>query len=117
MSDVSSGKERLQKLLARAGVGSRRGVETLIAEGRVNVNGERAELGVRISAAEDQVEVDGRAVDLSSVETPSRRVIAYNKPEGEITTRNDPEGRPTVFERLPALTGQRWIAVGRLTCP
>lgn len=114
MSEASSGKERLQKLLARAGVGSRRGVETLIAEGRVNVNGERAELGVRISAAEDQVEVDGRAVDLSSLETPSRRVIAYNKPEGEITTRNDPEGRPTVFERLPALTGQRWIAVGRL---
>lgn len=114
MSETSSGKERLQKLLARAGVGSRRGVEALIAEGRVNVNGEPAELGVRISASEDQVEVDGRAVDLSSVETPSRRVIAYNKPEGEITTRNDPEGRPTVFERLPALTGQRWIAVGRL---
>lgn len=114
MSETASGKERLQKLLARAGVGSRRGVEALIAEGRVNVNGERAELGARISASEDEVEVDGRAVDLSTVETPSRRVIVYNKPEGEITTRNDPEGRPTVFERLPVLTGQRWIAVGRL---
>ncbi|TDT41599.1 ribosomal large subunit pseudouridine synthase B [Halospina denitrificans] len=113
MSETSSGKERLQKLLARAGVGSRRGVESLISEGRVNVNGEPAELGVRVSAA-DKVEVDGRTVDLSSVETPSRRVIVYNKPEGEITTRHDPEGRPTVFERLPALTGQRWIAVGRL---
>ena len=113
MSETSSGKERLQKLLARAGVGSRRGVEALIAEGRVNVNDEPAELGVRVSAS-DKVEVDGRAVDLSSVETPSRRVIVYNKPEGEITTRNDPEGRPTVFERLPSLTGQRWIAVGRL---
>lgn len=113
MSETSSGKERLQKLLARAGVGSRRGVEALISEGRVNVNDEPAELGVRVSAS-DKVEVDGRAVDLSSLETPSRRVIVYNKPEGEITTRNDPEGRPTVFERLPALTGQRWIAVGRL---
>jgi 23S rRNA pseudouridine2605 synthase len=113
MSATSSGTERLQKVLARAGVGSRRGVEALIAEGRVNVNDEPAELGVRVCAA-DKVEVDGRAIDLSSVETPSRRVIVYNKPEGEITTRNDPEGRPTVFERLPALTGQRWIAVGRL---
>lgn len=113
MSETSSGKERLQKLLARAGVGSRRAVEGLIAEGRVVVNDEPAELGGRVSAS-DRVEVDGRPVDLSAVETPTRRVIVYNKPEGEVTTRSDPEGRPTVFERLPALTGQRWIAVGRL---
>lgn len=113
MSETSAAKERLQKLLARAGVGSRRAVEALIAEGRVVVNGELAELGDRISSL-DSVEVDGRPIDLSTVEAPTRRVIAYNKPEGEVTTRSDPEGRPTVFERLPGLTGQRWIAVGRL---
>lgn len=106
-------KERLQKLLARAGVGSRRAVEAFIAEGRVVVNGEKSELGTRISPR-DRVEIDGRMVDLSGLEQPVRRVIVYNKPEGEITTRNDPEGRPTVFERLPSVTGQRWIAVGRL---
>ena len=108
-----AGKERLQKLLARAGIGSRRAVESLIVEGRIAVNGQPAELGARISPR-DSVAVDGRRVDLSGLETPTRRVIVYNKPEGEITTRDDPEGRPTVFERLPALTGQRWIAVGRL---
>lgn len=105
--------ERLQKMLARAGLGSRRAIEGWIRDGRVEVNGEVAQLGARASTADD-VRVDGRSVDLSPAASPTRRVIAYNKPEGEVTTRDDPEGRPTVFERLPRLTGERWIAVGRL---
>ncbi|WP_077531217.1 23S rRNA pseudouridine(2605) synthase RluB [Vreelandella utahensis] len=105
--------ERLQKLLARAGLGSRRAIEGWISQGRVQVNGEVAQLGAR-ATAQDEIVVDGRSVDLDSAASPTRRVIVYNKPEGEVTTRDDPEGRPTVFERLPQLTGERWIAVGRL---
>lgn len=108
----SSG-ERLQKMLARAGLGSRRTIEGWISDGRVQVNGEVAQLGAR-ATADDDVWVDGRSVDLRPAATPTRRVIVYNKPEGEVTTRDDPEGRRTVFERLPQLTGERWIAVGRL---
>ena len=105
--------ERLQKVLARAGYGSRRAIETMMSEGRVEVNGQKAVLGTRITA-DDSVALDGKSLNLSSLERPSRRVIVYNKPEGEVTTRSDPEGRPTVFQRLPKLQGQRWIAVGRL---
>ncbi|KAA8981883.1 23S rRNA pseudouridine(2605) synthase RluB [Halospina sp. K52047b] len=105
--------ERLQKLLARAGLGSRRAIEGWISQGRVQINGEVAQLGARVTA-QDEVLVDGRSVDLGAAASPTRRVIVYNKPEGEVTTRDDPEGRPTVFDRLPRLTGERWIAVGRL---
>lgn len=105
--------ERLQKVLARAGLGSRRGVESMISDGRVEVNERKAELGVRVGP-NDRVVVDGKPVNLELLLSPPRRVIAYNKPEGEVTTRDDPEGRPTVFDRLPKLKGQRWIAVGRL---
>ncbi len=103
--------ERLQKVLARQGLGSRRQVEAWISEGRIQVNGERATLGMRI-VPEDAVTLDGRLVHLK--ERSGRRVIAYNKPEGEVCTRTDPEGRPTVFQRLPRIPGERWIAVGRL---
>ena len=105
--------ERLQKLLARAGLGSRRAIEGWISDGRVQINGEVAQLGAHASTADD-IRVDGRSVDLRQAGMSTRRVIVYNKPEGEVTTRDDPEGRPTVFERLPQLTGERWIAVGRL---
>ncbi|MCL6270936.1 23S rRNA pseudouridine(2605) synthase RluB [Sansalvadorimonas sp. 2012CJ34-2] len=103
--------ERLQKVLARQGLGSRRQIEAWITEGRVHVNGEKATLGMRIVST-DQVALDGRPVHLK--EQVTRRVIAYNKPEGEVCTRTDPEGRPTVFQRLPRIPGERWIAVGRL---
>ncbi len=103
--------ERLQKALARQGLGSRRQIESWITEGRIQVNGTRATLGVRIQPG-DQIALDGRAVHVK-LDT-SRRVIAYNKPEGEVCTRVDPEGRPTVFDRLPKIAGERWIAIGRL---
>ncbi|ART62227.1 ribosomal large subunit pseudouridine synthase B [Kushneria marisflavi] len=105
--------EKLQKVLARAGLGSRREMEAAIGAGRINVNGETAKLGDRISE-DARVTVDGRPVTLKSSEASSRRVIMYNKPEGELCTRRDPEGRRTVFEHLPRLSGERWIAIGRL---
>lgn len=105
--------ERLQKVLAQKGLASRREIEEWIAQGRISVNGQPAELGQKVGAG-DQVRVDGQLVVMASGPAPGRRVIVYNKPEGEVTTRRDPEGRPTVFRRLPSLKGQRWIAVGRL---
>ncbi len=107
--------ERIQKVLANAGIASRREIERWIAEGRISVNGRRATLGDRISGTEN-VLVNGRAVRLSgpSAEKQRERVLLYNKPGGEVTTRHDPEGRPTVFESLPALLQGRWINVGRL---
>lgn len=103
--------EKLQKLLARSGHGSRREAETWIEAGRVKVNGKAAKLGDRVGP-HDRVELDGRAV--RRPQAPRRRVLAYHKPAGEICTRSDPEGRPTIFERLPRLRSERWVAVGRL---
>ncbi|MBV1872557.1 MAG: 23S rRNA pseudouridine(2605) synthase RluB [Gammaproteobacteria bacterium] len=105
--------EKLQKVLARAGLGSRRELEQWIENGRIQVNGATAKLGDRVEAA-DQINVDGRPVRISSESETRRRVLVYNKPEGEICTRSDPEGRATVFSRLPRLKGERWIAIGRL---
>jgi 23S rRNA pseudouridine2605 synthase len=105
--------ERLQKLLANAGLGSRRQLEALIAEGRVRVNGRPARLGDR-ARPDDRIEVDGRAIAARRLGANARYVILYNKPEGELVTRHDPEGRKTVFDRLPRLPAGRWIAVGRL---
>ena len=104
--------ERLQKVLAGWGLGSRRAIEQWIAAGEVKVNGEVATLGTRIVPS-DRVEVRGQAVR-SRVESFTRRVLMYHKPEGELTTRFDPEGRPTVFESLPPIRDGRWITVGRL---
>ena len=104
--------ERLQKLLAQSGVGSRREMETLIAEGRVNVNGEVAQLGQSASPG-DRVKVNGRLVQLKFANRLPR-VILYHKPEGEIVSRDDPGRRPSVFTALPRMSGGRWVAVGRL---
>ncbi|GAB3481155.1 23S rRNA pseudouridine(2605) synthase RluB [Marinomonas epiphytica] len=104
--------EKLQKVLARSGQGSRREMENRIREGRVLVNGEVATLGDRVSLT-DAIELDGYPIKVTKA-GEGRRVIIYNKPEGEVCTRKDPEGRPTVFDRLPKLRGERWIAVGRL---
>jgi 23S rRNA pseudouridine2605 synthase len=105
--------EKLQKILARSGVGSRREMEVIISAGRVTVDGKVAKLGDRVLPTQ-QVRVDGHPVKLATEEEQICRVIAYHKPEGEICTRTDPDGRPTVFERLPKLRGSRWIAIGRL---
>ncbi|MDY6798490.1 MAG: pseudouridine synthase [Pseudomonadota bacterium] len=105
--------ERVQKLLARAGVGSRRQVEGWMEEGRIAVNGQPAALGAK-ATVDDRIELDGKALDLAGAGEVVRRVLIYNKPEGEVTSRNDPEGRPTVFDRLPRLKDQRWVAIGRL---
>jgi len=106
--------ERLQKVLAAAGLGSRREIETWISEGRITINGRTAKLGDRIRGV-DRISVDGRPVKALARGTETRhRIILYHKPEGELTTRKDPEGRPTVFEALPPLRGSRWVSVGRL---
>jgi len=102
----------LQKVLARAGVGSRREMERWIDEGRVTIDGRAAKRGDRVTR-EQRIHIDGRALP-SATFAPKARVILYHKPEGELTTRSDPEGRATVFDRLPALRHGRWIAIGRL---
>jgi 23S rRNA pseudouridine2605 synthase len=106
-----SGPQRLQKLIASAGLSSRRAVEQWIQDGRITVNGQLAKLGDRATAADD-VRLDGRPLVLG--EATPRRVLIYHKPIGEVTTRSDPQGRPTVFESLPKLTSGRWISIGRL---
>ncbi len=112
MNDKS---EKLQKVLARAGHGSRREIETIISAGRVSVNGKIATLGDRVEVTPSlKLRIDGRLIDIKPVVGQVCRVLAYYKPEGELCTRSDPEGRPTVFDRLPKLNGARWIAVGRL---
>ncbi|MFM8546482.1 MAG: pseudouridine synthase, partial [Betaproteobacteria bacterium] len=103
---------KLHKLLADAGLGSRRDMEELIIAGRVSVNGQPAHVGQRIAPG-DQVRVNGRPVRRPPTALPPK-VLRYHKPSGEICTRDDPSRRSTVFERLPRLKGARWVAVGRL---
>jgi len=105
--------EKLQKVLARVGIGSRREMERAISAGRVEVNDKTAQLGDRVSLT-DKVSVDGRRLKLEPPQDSRVRVLLYNKPEGEICSRSDPEGRRTVYEHLPKLQGERWISVGRL---
>ena len=103
--------ERLQKVLSRTGAGSRRQIENWIREGRITVNGHVASLGDSLSGHE-RVAIDGKPVRWRAA-TPVR-VIAYHKPVGELCTRADPQGRPTVFTRLPSVKDGRWIQIGRL---
>jgi 23S rRNA pseudouridine2605 synthase len=103
---------KLQKVLAQAGIGSRRDMEALIQDGQVTVNGEKAHLGMRITWG-DQIRVAGRKVQVR-IQPPVPRVLAYHKPVGEVVTHNDPEGRPTVFRRLPRMMSAKWLSVGRL---
>ncbi len=105
--------ERIQKVPANAGFGSRREIERRIEAGEVRVNGRVARLGDRVTP-EDRIFIGRRRVGFARLATVERRVILYNKPEGEVVTRSDPGGRPTVFRRLPRLARGRWIAVGRL---
>jgi 23S rRNA pseudouridine2605 synthase len=103
--------EKLQKLLATVGLGSRRELEKWISAGRVSVNGSTAKLGDR-AEADDRILVDGRPIKIVTDDSP--RVLMYSKPEGEVSTTTDPEGRTTVFDGLPRLSRGRWIAIGRL---
>ncbi|WP_101760550.1 23S rRNA pseudouridine(2605) synthase RluB [Oceanicoccus sp. KOV_DT_Chl] len=112
MTEQSPAGDKLQKLLAQAGMGSRREMEKVIAEGRVKVNGVVARLGDR-ATDRDKISMDGKFVTIAEQDVAGR-VLIYNKPEAEICSRSDPEGRRTVFESLPKVKTGRWIAVGRL---
>jgi 23S rRNA pseudouridine2605 synthase len=103
---------KLQKVLAQSGIGSRRDIEAWIAEGRIEVNGEVAHVGQRVSFG-DQVRVNGKPVRIR-IAPPNARILAYHKPTGEVSTFHDPEGRPTVFRTLPRVQGCKWQSVGRL---
>ncbi len=103
---------KLHKVLADAGLGSRRDMEELIVAGRVSVNGEPAHIGQRILPA-DQVRINGKLIQRKVSKRPPR-VLVYHKPAGEIVSHSDPDGRPSVFERLPTMKTGKWLAVGRL---
>lgn len=105
--------EKLQKVLARAGLGSRRQMEQAILDGHVSVNNLTADLGQRVGL-NCHITYKGRPIKITPVKELERKVIIYNKPEGELVTRQDPEGRRQVFDSLPRLRGERWVAVGRL---
>jgi 16S rRNA uridine-516 pseudouridylate synthase and related pseudouridylate synthases len=104
--------QRLHKLLAQCGYGSLRGLEELIIAGRITVNRQPAEVGQKVGPS-DQVRINGELVRIRFA-PPRARVLLYHKPAGEIVSRSDPEGRPTVFDKLPRLGSAKWIAVGRL---
>lgn len=106
-------EERLHKVLANAGLGSRRMLEQRIQAGDVEVNGSPANIGASVRAG-DRVVIDGKQFVVATDNRDDAEVLVYHKPEGVVTTREDPEGRPTVFEQLPRLKGARWVAVGRL---
>ena len=103
---------KLQKLLAQKGLGSRREMEALIAAGEVSVNGKIAVVGDRVGA-EDVVRIGKRVIRLN-LEESLPKVLLYHKPEGEIVSQHDPEGRPSVFDKLPHLRSSKWIEIGRL---
>lgn len=104
--------ERLHKLLAQSGIGSRREMEDMIIAGRISVNGKPAHVG-QLVGPNERVKVNGKLIQLK-FSTRLPRVIIYHKPEGEIVSRDDPDRRPNVFTSLPRMSGGRWVAVGRL---
>ncbi|HUO44916.1 MAG TPA: pseudouridine synthase [Burkholderiales bacterium] len=104
--------QKLHKVLAQAGLGSRRDMEQWIRAGRVTVNGRTADIGTRV-APHDRIRVGRREIRVAAA-GPRPRVLLYHKPEGEVTTRDDPQRRATVFDKLPPLRGAKWIAIGRL---
>src|SRR5258708_2783165 len=107
-----SKRERLQKVMAQSGHGSRRNIEILIAQGHITINGQVAKLGDSVGPG-DKVKLDGKLLNLRYGEALPR-VLLYHKVAGEIVTRDDPEKRPTVFDKLPKVHGGRWVSVGRL---
>ncbi|MFI4969270.1 MAG: pseudouridine synthase [Lysobacterales bacterium] len=112
-SEAPAVEERLHKVLANAGLGSRRMLEQRIEGGEVQINGVVATLGQSVRCG-DRVELDAKRFVVVADSAEHAQVIVYNKPDGVVATRDDPEGRPTVFEQLPQIKGARWIAVGRL---
>ena len=106
-------KTRIHKILADHGIGSRRGIESLIKQRKVKVNGELATLGQLVSE-HDTFEVEGRTVRLSKKDPSKKRILMYNKKVGEISSRNDPDHKKTIFDSLPKLKSGRWVSVGRL---
>jgi 23S rRNA pseudouridine2605 synthase len=105
--------ERIQKILARGGIGSRREIERWITDGRIKLNGNTATLGDRIKTG-DYLQINNRVVHWEKFAEQPTRVLLYHKATGEVVTRRDPEGRPVVFTQLPKIPGARWISVGRL---
>lgn len=105
--------EKLQKVLARAGFGSRRQIETWIVQGKVKVNGQVAKIGDRVVEA-DRLVLEGHSISTQQAQGQRPRVLLYHKDIGTVCTRSDPEGRETVFQHLPLIKNGRWIAVGRL---
>ena len=106
-------KTRIHKVLADHGIGSRRGIESLIRQKKVLVNGQLASIGQLVSE-QDIFEVEGRTVRLSKKDPTKRRILMYNKKVGEISSRNDPDHKKTIFDSLPKLRSGRWVSVGRL---
>ena len=106
-------KTRIHKILADHGIGSRRGIESLIKQRKVKVNGELATLGQLVSE-HDIFEVEGRTVRLSKKDPSKKRILIYNKKVGEISSRNDPDHKKTIFDSLPKLKSGRWVSLGRL---
>jgi 23S rRNA pseudouridine2605 synthase len=106
-------EERVQKVLSRLGFGSRREIERWIEQGRVKINGETCTLGARAKPG-DWLHVDGRRIIVREDKPEKTRVIMYHKPEGQVCTRSDPEGRATVFDHLPKAGRARWVGIGRL---
>jgi len=104
---------RVQKALAQKGYGSRRGIESLIKEGRLEINGAKATLGQLITE-KDRIKIDGKDIVFSAKNQTETRILIYNKKTGEICTRKDPEGRPTIFDSLPYIDQGRWVSIGRL---
>ncbi len=105
--------ERIQKVLARGGIGSRREIERWITEGRVNINGALISLGTHLKTG-DVLTIDGRVIEWNRFVEQPTRVLLYHKPAGEVVTRHDPQGRPTIFANLPELESDRWVTIGRL---